>query len=89
MDRTFEKTHSSLLSNGANVLVIRIKLVNLRAILIWADSQAQIPRFSGIQEARMAPQETCRAGQEILVSQSEVSTESKSVKTLNENSLRK
>jgi hypothetical protein len=32
MDRTFEKTHSSLLSNGANVLVIRIKLVNLRAI---------------------------------------------------------
>jgi hypothetical protein len=32
MGRTFEKTHSSLLSNGANVLVIGIKLVNLRAI---------------------------------------------------------
>jgi hypothetical protein len=32
MGRIFEKTHSSLLSNGANVLVFRIKLVNVRAI---------------------------------------------------------
>jgi hypothetical protein len=32
MGRTFEKTHSSLLDIGANVLVFRIELVNVRAI---------------------------------------------------------
>jgi hypothetical protein len=31
MGRTFEKTHSSQLSNGANVIVCKNKLVKVRA----------------------------------------------------------